>query len=153
MISNDVFRRFQWQDRRGLTWKVVFYNHEVGFSGFGVPSQGPGTSEIQVRTHDGWSRKQSMAYLHDVRVDSHIENRGMGSMLVREAIEECARRGHEGMYGYLSELDSGHFQKLKYFYEKLGFSVSFYDPSRPDYRYDQAGKIEMTFSDHLVDKR
>ena len=88
-----------------------------------------------------------MAFVNDVRVDRSIEDRGLGSLLVREAIEECKRRGHKGMYGYLSDVDIGHFPKLEYFYRKLGFSVSFNDMTRPDYRYNRAGTIEMVFDD------
>ena len=146
MASGDVFLGFQWQDSNGLTWEVRFYNHPVGFSGFAASDHESGTGTIHIQTHDTRARKQSMAYLNDVRVDSNIENRGLGSMLVGEAIEECIRRGHKGACGYLSEVDIGHFSKLKYFYEKLGFSVAFYDPSRPGYKYDRAGRIEMTFN-------
>ena len=92
-----------------------------------------------------------MALLNDVRVDKLIEDRGLGSMLVREAIEECKRRGHKGICGYLSEADSCHFPKLKYFYNKLGFSVGFYDVKHSDYRFDRVGEIEMFFNNVRVE--
>ena len=151
MANDDVFHRFQWQDRNGLTWNVVFYNHSVGFSGFVESSHQRGTGAIHVQTHNTNAQKQSMAFLNDVRVDSHIENRGLGSMLTGEAIEECVRRGHTAMYGYLSDVDADHFPKLKYFYERLGFSVAFNDISHSDYRYDRAGKIEMIFNNVRVE--
>ena len=66
-------------------------------------------------------------------------------MLVREAIEECRRRGYKGIHGYLSYVDRGHFRKTKHFYEKLGFSVVFYAEEHPDYRFERVGKIEMVF--------
>ena len=67
-------------------------------------------------------------------------------MLVGEAIKECKRRGHEGIEGHLSSADSDHFDKLKHFYQRLGFSVVFYEPEHPDYRrYRRVGKIELTF--------
>ena len=91
------------------------------------------------------ARKQSMAFLNDVRVDDRIENRGLGSMLVREAIEECKRRGHKGLYGHLSEVDKDHFSKLKHFYGRLGFSIVFYGTTHPNYKFNRVGKIEMAF--------
>ena len=54
-----------------------------------------------------------------VEVNERMENRGAGSMLVGEAIEECKRRGHVGIEGKISSVDSDHFDKLKHFYEKL----------------------------------
>ena len=66
-------------------------------------------------------------------------------MLVREVIKECKRRGHEGIEGKLSDADSDHFDKLKHFYEKLGFSVGFYTEEHPDYRFDRVGEVEMVF--------
>ena len=43
-----------------------------------------------------------MAHLMDVEVNERMENRGAGSMLVGQAIEECKRRGHEGIEGEIS---------------------------------------------------
>ena len=146
MADDDMIHRFQWQDGYGLIWHVGFYNHAVGFSAIAVSDNQRGTGAIYLRTHDIRSQKQPMAFLNDVRVDGRIENRGMGSMLVRAAIEECKRRGHKGLYGHFSEVDFDHFSKLKYFYEKLGFSVVFYGTRHPEYKYTRAGKIEMAFN-------
>ena len=151
MTNGDVFSRFEWQDKGGLVWTVRFTERQTGFSGFMASRQAPGTGLIHITTHDIIARKQSMALLNDVRVNSHTENRGLASMLVREAIGECVRRGHTGIYGYLSDVDAGHFSKLKYFYEKLGFSVVFCDVRHPDYTFDRAGKIEMVF-DNIRDE-
>ena len=87
-----------------------------------------------------------MAHLMDVQVNRHMENRGVGSMLVQEAAKECKLRGHRGIEGKISSVDSDHFDKLKHFYEKLGFTVVFYAPEHPDYRHNRVGKIEMLFS-------
>ena len=120
MTNDDIFLKFQWQDRCGLTWNVGFDNRLLGFSGFAASRHERGTGIIHVQTHDIYAQEQSMAFLNDVRVDTHIANRGLGSMLVREAIEECIRRGHKGIDGYLSSADSDHFPKLMHFYKKLG---------------------------------
>ena len=123
----------------------AFSTRSLGFSGFSVSSHERGTGTIHVSTHDFHVQQQSMAFLNDVRVDSDIENRGLGSMLVREAIEECKRRGHKGINGYLSIVDCDHFSKLKHFYKKLRFSIVFYTEDHPDYRFDRVGKVEMIF--------
>ena len=137
--------RFQWRDKHGLVWTVEFTEELLGFSGFMASTQVRGTGLVHVQTHNIHSQKQSMALQNDVRVDCHIENRGLGSMLVKKAIEECIRRGHKGIYGYLSEADRDRFLKLKHFYKKLGFSVVFYAEEHPDYRFDRVGTIEMVF--------
>ena len=144
-MANDFFHRFQWHDRCGHTWHVRFDNHVVGFSGFAASENQRGTGAIYVQTHDIHAGKQSLALLNDVRVDDRIENRGLGSMLVREAIEECKRRGHKGLYGFLSEADRDHFSKLEHFYGRLGFSIVFYGTTHPDYKFNRVGKIEMAF--------
>lgn len=142
----DEYLRFQWTDRSGLIWHVVFYNGKMGFSGYTASVHERGTGAIHVQTHDEGFRMLSMAYLTDVRVDSRIENRGIGSMLASRAIDECKQRGHEGIEGFLSDADIDHFPKLKRFYNKLGFSVVFSDPKDADYRYNRAGEIEMIFN-------
>ena len=96
-----------------------------------------------MQTHSAGDPKLPIARLNDLQVSAPFENRGMGSMLVREALQVCKRLGHEGMDGDLSIVDSDHFDKLKHFYEKLGFSVVFYRPGDPDYRISRAGKIEI----------
>lgn len=145
MTHDDIFLRFLWRDRYGLIWSVRFAENPVGFSGY-VASKGVReTGSVHLQTHDIDDQKQSMARLADVRVDAPIENRGLGSMLVRKAIEECIRSGHKGVYGYLSEADGDHFLKLKHFYQKLGFSVGFYSEEHPDYRFDRVGEVEMIF--------
>ena len=100
-----------------------------------------------VQTHDLDSQRQlPMACLLDVEVNERMENRGAGSMLVGQAIEECKRRGHEGIEGEISFVDSDHFDKLKYFYEKMGFSFVIYDSEHPNYGSTRVGKIEVFFS-------
>ena len=145
MTREDTFLRFQWRDKYGLLWIVAFSESPIGFSGFLASRQVRGTGLIYVQTHDTNDQRQPMAFVNDVRVDPSIENRGLGSMLIREAIKECMRRGHKGMGGHLSEVDRGRFPKLKYFYERLGFSVTIYSENQPSSRSGWAGKIEMVF--------
>ena len=98
-------------------------------------------------THDSPSQLLSIARLIDVRVDRRVEDRGIGSMLVKEAIAECKRRGNKGIYGDLSIADKDYFPKLEHFYEKLGFSVVFYEKDHPADGGWRVGKIEMLFED------
>ena len=142
MTNTGTYRRFQWQDKTGRAWIVHFYNEPWGFEGFVASEHENGTGSIRIQTHQ-LSQEKSIARLADVQVDDRIENRGMGTMLVMEAIKECKRRGHVGIDGYLSIADSDHFPKLKYFYTKLGFSVVFFTDKHPDYSYDRVGKIDL----------
>ena len=147
MTNDCVFLRFQWEDSCGLIWDVGFSEESIKFSGFMASSQVRGTGEIHVQTHDTYSRKRSIACLSHVEIsDRRLENRGMGTMLVGIAIEVCKRRRYDGIEGYLSSVHENHFAKLKYFYNKLGFSVVFYAEEHPDYHYDKVGKIEMNFN-------
>ncbi len=145
MTSDDVVLRFQWKDKCGAVWNVEFSEYPGSLFGYAESRQVYGKGVVFVQTSDIHSQKQSIARLNDVQVDSPIENRGLGSMLVRKVIEECKRRGHKGVDGYLSSVDRDHFQKLKYFYQKLGFSVALYTEEHPDYQISRVGKIEMDF--------
>ena len=148
MSRDEVFLQFQWRDRYGLVWTVRFYANPTGFSGVVRSTRVREKGWISIRADGDDAEKQDpMAFVNDVRVDRRIEDRGLGSMLVRESIKECMRRGHKGMQGNLSNADRVRFPKLKHFYEKLGFSVVIYSEDQPSTQSRGAGKIEMVFED------
>ena len=81
----------------------------------------------------------------DWEVSVHDEGRGIGSMLLREAILECRHRGVSHITGDLVDGDEDHFEKLKYIYTKHGFTVDFFDAdtiNRNPNKY--LGKVELT---------
>ena len=149
MDFSDASRRFEWRDRYGLVWDVYVYDDETLISWFARPRYDGyigGTNLAHVSTHTfDPLRKSPKARLQDVQIDRYLENRGTGSMLVRQAIEECKRRGHEGIEGKLSSVDSDHFDKLKHFYEKMGFSFVIYDSDHPNHGGTRVGKIQLIF--------
>ena len=51
----------------------------------------------------------------------------MGTLLLQAVIEDCKRQGYKGIEGDLSEPDRDHFDKLKTWYPKNGFSVKVYE--------------------------
>ena len=139
--------RFRWRDKSGLLWSGHM-EQELHATWHIRPGNVGGRYEAYVKTHDSDTGEQlPMAHLTDVRIHKRMENRGAGSMLIRLAIEECRRRGHKGIGGNLSDVDSDHFDKLKHFYEKLGFTVTFFDRQPSAYRKSWAGKIEMVFGE------
>ena len=146
MTISDASRQFRWLDKYRFVWNVYFVEDTMGFSWSATQKHVPGRYVAFVQTHS-FDLQQHLprAFLTDVRVDKHMENRGVGSMLVRRAVEECTRRGHKGIEGDISNVDSDHFDKLRHFYEKLGFSVIFFEPDHPEYRCYRVGKIEMAF--------
>ena len=76
----------------------------------------------------------------DLRVNSFKENRGIGSMLVKSAIEASKQRGNLGIDGKISRVDRDHFDKLKHFYKKLGFDFELFDAERLDGRSNTVGR-------------
>ncbi len=151
MIIGDVFRQFPWRDRRGVTWDVSVAEsvtqvswHTESRHGFGI---GKATVRIrEVEFPDLETRVHlPIAHIVDLQVSDHMENRGVGSMLVRQIVEECRRRGHSGVGGDLSRQDRDHFDKLKHFYEKLGFTVEFYGADHPANDGTILGSIKMMF--------
>lgn len=146
MTINDASRQLQWRDRCGLIWNVYLVETPIDLSWHARPRDVGGRYEAHVLTHSlDFQQQLPIARLIDVRVNRRMENRGAGSMLVRRAVEECTRRGHKGIEGDISSVDSDHFDKLRHFYEKLGFSVIFFEPDHPEYRCYRVGKIEMAF--------
>jgi GNAT superfamily N-acetyltransferase len=55
---------------------------------------------------------------------SKIENKGYGSILLRNLIRLAKELGIGLVNGNLSSVDSDHFDKLRYLYEKFGFEVN-----------------------------
>ena len=148
MTLDGTSSQFWWGDKYGLIWHGHMDETPTSLSWRITPQGLGGRYEAYVKTHDFDTGDQlPMAHLTDVRVERRMENRGTGSMLVRRVIEECKRRGHKGIKGDLSRKDSDHFDKLKHLYEKLGFTVIFYEPEHPDYRNPWDGKITLVFGE------
>lgn len=147
MDLSDAYRKFRWQDKGGIVWNVNVVREGLGVSWYvGLNGSQYPYGKAYVRMCDfGTLRKLSVAYLTDIRVDPRVENRGMGSMLIKEIIDECKRRRFKGIEGHLSEADRDHFDKLEHLYENLGFAVVIYPPGHPGHGTARAGKIEMAF--------
>ena len=106
----------------------------------------PGTGEAKVKALEiGSLRPMMFARLVDVEVDAEVQNRGVGSMLIRAAMNDCRSLGSLGMDGEISSVDKNHFPKLRHFYEKLGFSFVLYDADQLDGRTNPVGNIEIRF--------
>lgn len=56
--------------------------------------------------------------------ESRIENKGYGSILLRNLIKLAEMLNMKIINGNLSSVDSDHFTKLRYVYEKHGFEVN-----------------------------
>jgi len=55
---------------------------------------------------------------------SDIENKGYGTILLRNVIKLAKMIGLRRLTGNLSSVDSGHFEKLNHLYSKYGFVVN-----------------------------
>ncbi len=145
---------FSWRDRTGLTWR---FRQEDGchmVSWYGLADGYNYGCKAFVKTHqidlgdsedEDTVRLLEIGRIIDVRVDSFMENRGVGSMLVKLAIEASKRRGNLGLDGEISSVDRGHFDKLEHFYEKLGFDFELFEPALSDRRSKTVGRISMRF--------
>lgn len=56
--------------------------------------------------------------------ESRIENKGYGSIILRNLIKLAEMLNIKIINGNLSSVDSDHFPKLRYMYEKHGFEVN-----------------------------
>ena len=94
---------------------------------------------------DNYWQQLPMAYLVDIRVCQEVENRGLGTLLLKAIIEDCRRRGHTGIEGHFSDTDRDHFDKLEYWYSKYGFSIKFYDEADGRQSRSKVGRVWMMF--------
>ena len=86
-----------------------------------------------------------MARLEDITVSQEVENRGVGTLLLKAIIEDCRQRGHTGIEGDLSDTDREHFDKLEYWYPQNGFSIKFYDKAERRRNRGKPGRVWMMF--------
>ena len=143
MVQRDQFVR--WRDKLGRVWDV-YQTDDPGVIVWHARSGSVrGKNIANVLTSDSDLKQLSFAFLADIHVDARMEDRGLGSMLLSRAIAACRTRGHEGIESELSEVGSGHFDKLKHFYEKFGFTVTFYSPEAPGYNHRRRGEIRLKF--------
>lgn len=136
---------FRWRDKGGHIWGIHVADDDFGMRWCAWSASTRGENIANVITRDDDLKQLSFALLADIHVDWRMENRGLGSMLLTAVIEACRARGHEGIEGKLSRTDSGHFDKLKHFYEKFGFIVTFYPPEHPRYNPQWPGEIRLVF--------
>ena len=151
MILGDVFKRFAWRDRDGLIWDVSVAEsiRQVSWHAESRRGSGIGEASVQIREVEFPDLEtrvhMPIAHIVDLRVSDYMQNRGVGSMLVRQAVDECKRRGHLGIDGDLSREDQSHFDRLERFYEKMGFSVEFYHADDPANDGTIVGGIKTMF--------
>lgn len=75
-------------------------------------------------------RNKGEAKLQDLKIDSNLENKGIGSALLT-LIEIWAKKyGVNKIVGNLSEVDANHLDKLRYFYNKHGYNFLMYEPEK-----------------------
>ena len=90
-------------------------------------------------------RQLPKAVLLDIRIDEEVENRGVGTLLLKAIIEDCKLQGHVGIEGDLSETDRDHFDKLAHWYPKNGFTIEFYDEEEIQQAGGKPGRVWITF--------
>ena len=137
---------FKWRDKKGFVWFVSRNELPTMVQWRAAMPQSWGTGKVCVKVREvGSQRPMHIARLTDVVVDSEVQDRGVGSMLIETAISYCQLLGSVGMDGELSCVDEGHFPKLKHFYEKLGFSFVVYDTDKLTENSNAVGKIGIRF--------
>ena len=71
------------------------------------------------------------AKIEDIRIeDNRLENRGVGTLLLRYSEKWCKKMGFRDICGQLSNVDSGHLGKLRHFYSKNGYNFELYRKPR-----------------------
>lgn len=72
-------------------------------------------------------RNTTVAKIEDLEVDSDLENRGIGSSLLKFMENWAREHGVKKLIGDLSSVDAEHIDKLSYFYRKYGYKFQLHD--------------------------
>jgi GNAT superfamily N-acetyltransferase len=89
--------------------------------------------------------KGRVAKIEDLKVNPNIENRGIGSALLR-LMESWARyHGVNKLIGDLSNVDADHVSKLSYFYRKNGYDFQLHATEKKTSSIFK-GKVEKKLS-------
>ena len=139
---------FQWRDKKGCVWIVSRREQQTLVHWRAASPQFRGIGEADIKALEvGSLRPMRIARLMDVVVDGEVQDRGVGTMLIKAAMNDCKRLGSMGMDGKISSVDENHFPKLKHIYEKLGFSFVLYDSDQSNGKSNTVGEIEIRFDD------
>ena len=147
--DEKVIRKWDWQDKYSAIWLVALTEEDdpLSFELYAKPkSFSDSVSFIEIKLIDGADACRISVKIRDWRVPERYENRGIGSMLISEAILECRYRDVKRITGDLSAVDKDHFDKLKYIYKKHGFTVRFFDPNtiKRNSNKIKLGEVELT---------
>lgn len=139
---------FKWRDKQGCDWLVSRSKGVTMIQWSAETRLSCGVGKAHIKAFEvGSLLPMRIACLMDVVVDSEVQNRGVGSMLIRAAMNDCERMGSLGMRGEISSVDEPHFSKLKHIYEKLGFSFVLYGSEQLNERSNTAGEIKISFDE------
>jgi GNAT superfamily N-acetyltransferase len=140
------------KDKRGLDWHIMVKDYPavsdrwLDFLPF-IPDR---SSEIQVKEN---SRPTEVAYVHphplsktkaflvDIRVRKEYEDRGLGSLLIKFVEKWEIEREVIEMLGDISIKDQDHFDKLKHFYNKNGWTFELFDKLKIDLGSTTVGRV------------
>ena len=144
-----VIRKWHWSDKYQACWRVALTEEEQPLSFelyVGSLSTSAAISFIYIELSNYGEDGRISVKITDWKVPDPYENRGIGSMLLREAILECRHRGVNRITGDLTDADKDHFDKLEYIYEKHGFTVCFFDPDTIERNSNKSklGEVELT---------
>ena len=144
----QVIQQWNWSDKYETSWRVSMTEGADPLS-FEIYAESASFAApvcfIDVRLYDKGEKARISANIADWRVPSANENRGIGSMLLREAILECRHRGVNRITGDLVGGDKDDFEKLEYLYTTHGFTVDFFDADKVNRNpnKDHLGEVEL----------
>lgn len=150
MVRHNVVKAssFEWRDKKGCVWIVSRRETQTLVRWCAANPRFGVVGEACIKALEVCSlRPMRIARLMDVKVNGEAQDRGIGTMLIRAAMDDCKRLGSVGMDGEISSVDANHFPKLKHIYEKLGFSFVLYGSDQLNERSNTVGEIEIRFDD------
>lgn len=122
MDQMSGFRMEQWlDDNVDFAWGLFHNDKLIGYCSIGIADD----TEPLIEGHEAYKEDSSL-YLCDVFILPEYRNQGYGSQMIKESIETRWKMDGEKNTVYLHAMgitgDLPYDEKLKSFYEKIGFS-------------------------------
>lgn len=122
MDQMSGFRMEQWlDDNVDFAWGLFHNDKLIGYCSIGIADD----TEPLIEEHEAYKEDSSL-YLCDVFILPEYRNQGYGSQMIKESIETRWKMDGEKNTVYLHAMgitgDLPYDEKLKSFYEKIGFS-------------------------------
>lgn len=101
--------------------------------------QEPNAKPLHLAVYVFYEVEKKEFFIADIHIHFKDYNKGYGSLLMEQLLQIAKKENIKVITGNISSIDWNHFERIRHFYQKYGFSVEL------DYK-KRSGKIKRLFS-------